>query len=109
MGWIKEFGRQFRVPKQVSSLVRQGLLYDRSWRNDVAPSFGVNLKGGLIAVLWVDHPSASRREFPENKRYLVVLEDRQGRRGYPKDVVNTDSLKKALGAVRNLVHKYEQE
>lgn len=46
-------------------------LEDQSWRNDACPSF-VWRHGHKCYLMWIDHEEASHRDFPQNKRYLIV-------------------------------------
>lgn len=59
--WVSEFGETFACPD-----LPQGWV-DTSWHNDVCPSYAV---GDVLAV-FMDHPVAPEREFPESPRYTV--------------------------------------
>lgn len=42
---------------------------DRSWKNDACPCF---IHGETGVVLWIDHPIAEEREFPETPRFSAM-------------------------------------
>jgi len=98
MVWRKEFGLPWKIPQEVLDLVDRGLLEDRSWHNDMGPSFWRDLDRGLSVVLWVNHPQKAKREYVD-ERFLVQMVDREGGVGYPADIVATDDLGQALRAI----------
>ena len=71
--WAREHGEGYAVPATVEALVRDGLLQDESYRNDMCPCFKSTADQRM--VLWVDHPRPSRRgekgDGPTT-RYMVV-------------------------------------
>ncbi len=82
MGWIKEFGSEYDIPKAVLKLLDDGITKDMSWHNDLAPSFGIYLekkdrdgdpKHDLDLRLFVEHPDASQREERGSDRYTVTI------------------------------------
>ena len=76
--WVQEFGLSYDVPPEVQ---RHPGIVDQSWHNDAAPSFTLakwTRKNDLPQVcLWVEHPDASQRAFPDSHRFCVTL-DRRG-------------------------------
>lgn len=65
--WIEQFDASYAVPEQIT-----GLLKDRSWHNDVSPSFEVDTPNGTL-ILWVEHPDIDRRE-SGGPRYAILGE-----------------------------------
>jgi hypothetical protein len=60
------------IPASVLALVREGLLEDTSWHNDVSPSFEGYLPYRRVGVrLWVDHTDPALREVG-GARFTVV-------------------------------------
>lgn len=45
---------------------------DKSWHNDVCPSFSCGSKNLLV---WIDYTDPARREFPQARRFTVVTFD----------------------------------
>lgn len=70
MGWREEFGPDYRVPKAIEALVKQGLFKDTSWHLDTSPSFSSRLVKGWLRI-WVEHPDPLLRIGP--KRYAVEV------------------------------------
>lgn len=79
------------VPREIESFVRDGLLVDCSWHNDIAPWFGGMLRTAVpnaedrydhepdswdSFALWVDYRRAEDRELPESRRFDVYLAKR---------------------------------
>lgn len=68
MTWEYEFGESYAIPSEIIRLYEAGLLEDRSWHNDVCPSFavpGYPEDDDYITRIWVDHPDPEEREFGE--------------------------------------------
>ena len=63
----QEFGVEFELG---FDLTQYDWLVDKSWHNDVCPSFYFK-KSGEYFVLWVDYKDPSRREY-EQCRYTVI-------------------------------------
>ena len=92
--WKKEHGPDYEVPGVIDFMVKQGVLTDMSWHNDVCPSFGVddhkNSQRGVR--LWVDHPITFERE-TGNKRFAIT----KGEYGSEHEFeLETDDLVEAL-------------
>ena len=66
MLYKNEFGPDFNLG---FNLEDYPYLIDKSWHNDVSPSFYFNF-GSQYYVLWVDYPEAAKRE-NTNSRYLI--------------------------------------
>jgi len=77
--WIKEFGPDYDVPKEILNLVAKGLVDDFSSRDDLTPSFGkekVDEEGNIKQVnIWVNHPNPNKREDLSENRFVVINED----------------------------------
>ena len=74
MSYQSAFGDSFAVPAEVTDT-----LTDISYRNDIAPSFTLQALMERFpdddkVRLWVDHPDAAEREYPENPRYFVTVD-----------------------------------
>jgi hypothetical protein len=66
MLYKNEFGTDFDLG---FNLKDYPYLIDKSWHNDVSPSFYFNV-GSLYYVLWVDYSNPAKRE-ESNNRYLI--------------------------------------
>lgn len=66
MLYKKEFGTDFDLGFNLNDYP---FLTDKSWHNDVSPSFFFNV-GPQYYVLWVDHANPAERE-DSNCRYLI--------------------------------------
>lgn len=75
----KEFGAQFDLG---FDLANYDWLVDKSWHNDVCPSFTYK-KAGQYFVLWVDYLNPETREF-ELSRYTIVTAINEGTEGCPE-------------------------
>jgi hypothetical protein len=103
--WDEEFAKEWAVSPRIMTLVRQGVLEETSWRQDVSPSFGARLKDGSLLRLWVEHPNPHRRESDSPYRYLLTV---QKDFGDPIDrvIVETNNIDLALS---QLVQTLEAE
>lgn len=79
MIYKKEFSLDFELG---FNLADYPYLIDKSWHNDVCPSFYFNV-GEQYYVLWVDYPEQEKREY-SNKRYLVQEAKNEGDQKYPE-------------------------
>ncbi|MCL1062615.1 hypothetical protein MK852_10760 [Shewanella benthica] len=73
MLYQKEFGFNFKLG---FNLTDYPFLKDKSWHNDVSPSFYYKLNSQYF-VLWVDHALVENRE-NETKRYLITSAESEG-------------------------------
>lgn len=80
--FASEFRSGYDIPDFIRFLVKEGVIEDQSWHNDVSPSFGVEgvVKGTRSRPqgsetaefrLWVEHPLKRFREM-ESKRFFVT-------------------------------------
>lgn len=71
--WQAEHGADYEVPGLIDFMVKEGILTDISWHNDVCPSFSVDDPADEErgVRLWVDHPVLSERE-TGNKRFAIT-------------------------------------
>jgi len=64
--WIREHGRDYRVPDEVTELVMSGHLLDHSYHNDTCPKFALAKSydeyNEAAVYLFVEHPEADKRE-----------------------------------------------
>lgn len=76
--WIKEFGADYRIPKEIDCLVDAGILIDVSWHNDACPSFTVSAHADSedaseMIRLFVEHQQQDKREDADEKlRYVLI-------------------------------------
>lgn len=83
--WVAEFGAEYAIP---DSIARNPRLEDRSWHNDIAPSFTVKNAGERVR-LWVHPVDPKERELPgEMGRFVVARYDVQP---HDKDVLNDEA------------------
>lgn len=104
MSWKDEFGAQYAVPRWF-----EDHLQDDSWHNDVSPRFSLgaqNLqRGDRHIVVWVDHPNATEREYPDSPRYRAEIWSVSAD-GYPDadsdiDALESDDLAEVAAWVRS--------
>jgi hypothetical protein len=69
----REFGEEFNLGFDLADFP---WLKDKSWHNDVSPSFTFKA-GTQYLVLWVDHEEPDSREL-EQERYLVMTAINEG-------------------------------
>jgi len=69
----REFGEEFNLGFDLADFP---WLKDKSWHNDVSPSFTFKA-GTQYLVLWVDYEEPDRREL-EQERYLVMTAINEG-------------------------------
>lgn len=104
--WAKAFGDEYDVPFAVC----EAGLIDRSCSNDVCPSFSWPEDQDGKLTLWCEHPDKDQRSFVDAigerdataKQFIVTLVPKHEDRSTCTDdtVINTDSLEKALAAMR---------
>ncbi|WP_298776294.1 hypothetical protein [uncultured Shewanella sp.] len=76
----KEFGDKFELG---FNLTDYSFLTDRSWHNDVSPSFYFK-KGNHFYVLWVERPNVDDRENDSDARYTIMLAENEGDENAPE-------------------------
>lgn len=79
MLYKNEFGADFDLGFNLSDYP---YLKDKSWHNDVSPSFYFNI-GSQYYVLWVDHSEPDQRE-GTNCRYLIQYAINEGTKEQPE-------------------------
>jgi hypothetical protein len=79
MLYKNEFGADFDLGFNLSDYP---YLKDKSWHNDVSPSFYFNI-GSQYYVLWVDHATPAERE-DSNSRYLIQKATNEGNETHPE-------------------------
>jgi|SRR6187402_2495011 len=89
--WVKEFGRSYDVPVEVTSHPK---LVDLSWHNDTSPSFGIDGKDTALR-LWVAHVDPQMRDIAGGKRFMVVFD---GNDETCPEFVETDDVNEAIAA-----------
>ncbi|WP_039925407.1 hypothetical protein [Alishewanella aestuarii] len=83
MLYKKAFGANFNLGFNLSDFPQ---LHDKSYHNDVCPSFWY-MKNGLYFVLWVDFENPDNRE-SDSKRYTITTAENLGDDGYPDIVID---------------------
>jgi len=73
MLYKNEFGSNFDLGFNLSD---HPYLNDKSWHNDVSPSFYFNA-GAQYYVLWVDYADPNKRE-ESNERFLIQEAENEG-------------------------------
>lgn len=104
MSWKSEHGLDYEVPGLIDFMVKEGILEDVSWHNDVMPSFKISDPANeeYWVRLWVDHPVAHRRE-TGGHRFVVS----KGMYGGEYDFeYETDDLEDAVNAFLRQAHGY---
>lgn len=72
MTWRSEFGSDWAVPREITALVRDGLLRDISDSHfDNAPVFAAMFPDWSVIQVVVDHADQGMRIFPEGPRFFV--------------------------------------
>ncbi|UJF22032.1 hypothetical protein [Shewanella sp. OMA3-2] len=79
MLYKNEFGADFDLGFNLSDYP---YLKDKSWHNDVSPSFYFSI-GPQHYVLWVDHAYPAERE-DSNSRYLIQEATNEGNETHPE-------------------------
>lgn len=79
MLYKQEFGRDFDLGFDLGS---HPYLIDKSWHNDLCPSFYFNV-GGQYYVLWVDYADEAQRE-EDTPRYMIVKAVNEGTEDKPE-------------------------
>ncbi|WP_434939708.1 hypothetical protein ACRWQN_02850 [Shewanella sp. HL-SH8] len=79
MFYKNEFGADFDLGFNLSDYP---FLKDKSWHNDISPSFYFNV-GSQYYVLWVDHSDPAERE-ESNSRYLIQKATNEGDEANPE-------------------------
>jgi len=87
MFYKKEFGKAFDLGINLGEL---NFLIDKSWRQDVSPSFYFKI-GDDYFVLWVDFEKKEQRE-ESNGRYLLQLAENEGNEDAPEIYATNDIL-----------------
>ncbi|OBT04769.1 hypothetical protein A9267_17670 [Shewanella sp. UCD-FRSSP16_17] len=64
----QEFGQHFNLGFDLSKFP---WLVDKSWHNDISPSFYFKTRTGYM-VLWVDYEAPNQREDSSLERYVVM-------------------------------------
>lgn len=106
--WQEEFSKEWAVDPRIMSLVRQDVLEETSWHNDVSPSFGGRLKNGKLLRLWVEHPNVHRRESGSPYRYLLVIQPDFGE-NIEETILETDDLDLVLEALMKTLDLHGQK
>ncbi|QFU21273.1 hypothetical protein FM038_003340 [Shewanella eurypsychrophilus] len=83
----QEFGQNFNLGFDLS---QYPWLVDKSWHNDVSPSFYFKTSTGYM-VLWVDYEDPVQREDSVQKRYVVMTTANSGTDEFPDIHHNEDS------------------
>lgn len=86
MLYQKEFGVDFDLGFNLDDYT---FLVDKSWHNDVSPSFYLNF-GSQYYVLWVDHADPTERE-DSNSRYLIQEAVNEGDEIHP-EIYSSDGV-----------------
>lgn len=92
-GW-RHFLPEYRVPKGLQDLIDAGILKDKTTADDSEPRLEAVFPDGSEIVVRVEHP---KRRFW--KRYMVDLHE-PGE--LPVTRLETDDLREALGAIRQV-------
>ncbi len=83
----QEFGRHFGLGFNLDDYP---FLTDKSYHNDICPSFYFKTAGSYY-ILWVDYPTASEREDEGFSRYTIVEAENLGDEQHLEIGVNQDS------------------
>jgi len=108
-----EFRPGYEIPGILLFLVKEGILQDLSWHNDVSPSFGIDsvVKGtkgrpqgssNIEARIWVDHPIERLRE-TGGRRFVVTYTVS----GDQRDAWGFDDLEAALGKLFSVIVEHQ--
>lgn len=76
---------------------------DKSWHNDVSPSFIRKLNDTQSIVLWVDYADENRRECGGRQFVVIVTPTEDYFYTEPQDVIETDSWDEAMQAIQKLI------
>ncbi|WP_394201583.1 hypothetical protein [Marinagarivorans algicola] len=79
MLYKKEFGDDFDLGFNLNAYP---YLKDKSWHNDVSPSFYFNI-GPQYYVLWADYADTKKREYP-SERYSIQQANNEGNTTSPE-------------------------
>lgn len=109
MLYKKAFGANFNLG---FNLVDFPQLHDKSYHNDVCPSFWF-MKNGQYFVLWVDFENPDDRE-SDSKRYTITTAENFGEDDYPeiglsdesKNLFDTNDYQELI---LNLNHTFKSE
>jgi len=82
----QEFGRDFDLGFDLKS---HPYLIDKSWHNDLCPSFYFHV-GEQYYVLWVDYTDEAQRE-EDTPRYIIVKAVNEGTKDKPEVYSETSS------------------
>lgn len=94
--WRKWFP-EFKVPRQISDLVRKGLLRDTTKCHDASPNFEAFFPDGQILTIWVEHPDPDKR-IGQEARYGLTLRTAEDPLSRP--LMETDSVGEVVEIVR---------
>ena len=83
----QEFGQSFDLGFELS---QYPWLIDKSWHNDVSPSFYFKTSTGYM-VLWVDYEDPEQRENSEQERYILMTAINSGTEQSPEIHHDEDS------------------
>jgi len=76
--WVREHGRGFQVPEELTQLVMSGQLVDYSYHNDLCPKFAmansIDEYNDISVCIFSDHPDEGQREC-EAPRFAVSYID----------------------------------
>lgn len=100
--WSREFGPEYRPPRELLDLVGKEL-EDHSWHNDVCPLFGLRspTTDEIWVAIWSDAERPEDREDPTTSRFLVILYGPDGPyTGCSIDYHATDDLDDAITTFR---------
>ncbi len=104
MSWKTEFGRGYDVPDFIEFLMKEGVVEDSSWHNDVAPSFS-HVDDAFTGVrLWVEHPLFSERE-SGGTRFCVSTQVEGSQDG---EDLQTDDLEEAVEELLQRIEQHER-
>jgi len=98
----QEFGQDFELGFDLES---HSYLIDKSWHNDVCPSFYFNL-GEQYYVLWVDYADKDQRE-EDTARYVIVEAINEGSDEEPAIYVGDSEIAFECEEYINLKHYFD--
>ncbi len=112
MSYETEFPVSARVPGAIVELVRDKVLTDESWGNDICPHFEAILIGrtndepNTVIQLWSDYENPEDREYgPDIKRFrVIVLEDEQNPEN-STEICETEDVYEAIKALMSVIER----
>ena len=87
MSYKEEFSNHFELGFNLDKFPVK--LFDRSYRNDICPSFYFNIKNQFF-ILWTDYKEKDLRDEPESKRYTLVYGINEGDNEYKEICTDYD-------------------